>query len=158
MSESNIGLPRSSSLSQSEGNVLSAGVLRVPAQSTYLGLIGIAVKWFAKRVGLGEEACHELETAVDEACTNVILYAFPEGASGDMVIVCSPVDTGLAVTIQDKGTRFDPKDGMEIGRRKRERDPASGGMGLFLIQQLSDRIDYQWNEENGNQLTLFKHV
>ena len=136
---------------------LSAGTLRVPAHPLYLALVGAVVRWFARQAGLGEEACEELEVAVDEACTNVIRHAFPEANSGEMTIICSASASGLEVTIQDQGKPFDPKEGVEIAREKRSRDPASGGMGLLLIDQLNDAARYQWDEERGNSFTLVKH-
>lgn len=157
MGEPDIDLPRPSRLPPSEEGRLPAGVLRVPARAMYLGLIGMAVNWYGGRAGLGQDACRRLETAVDEACTNVILYAFPTGAVGAIEVVFSHEDSGLSITIQDNGTPFDPRDGIRIAKHKRELDPASGGMGLMLIQQLADKIKYEWDEHKGNQLTLFKH-
>jgi len=138
-------------------NDLSAGVLDVPAQPKYLALIGVVVRWYAEQAGLDEEACQELEVAVDEACTNVVLYAFEDGEDGRMDVNCTANAKGLAVTIRDNGKRFNPSDGIEIGRKKRETDPSTGGMGLFMINQLTDEVRYEWNEHDGNQFVLTKH-
>jgi len=142
---------------QSDCGVLSSGMLSVPARPPYLALIGAVVKWFGQRSGLSEKQCCQLEVAVDEACTNVIRHAFPNGPGGEMAIVCSPSDRGLAVTVLDKGRRFDPEEGIEIARHKRSRDPASGGMGLLLICKMTDEVHYQWDKQKGNQFTLIKH-
>ena len=135
----------------------SAGSLHIPAQPKYLALIGTVVRWYAEQAGLDEEACHELEVAVDEASTNVVSYAFPEDSPGEMAVKCATEGNGLAVTIQDNGKPFTPSDGIEIGRKKRETDPSTGGMGLFMINQLTDEVRYEWNERDGNQFTLVKH-
>jgi serine/threonine-protein kinase RsbW len=132
-------------------------MLRVPAEPAYLGLIGTVVQWFGRRAGLSEEQCQELEVAVDEACTNVIRHAFSGQAAGEMRVVCSPSDRGLAVTIVDRGKPFDPEEGIGIAEEKRSRDPASGGMGLLLIHKLTDAVCYRWDEREGNQFTLIKH-
>jgi len=142
---------------QSDADASSTATLLVPAHPSYLSLIGTMVKWFGHPAGLSKEQTGELEVAVDEACTNVIRHAFPEGAKGEITIVCSPVADGLLVRILDQGKLFDPQQGSKIAMAKRTQDPASGGMGLSLIRQLVDKVQYQWDEREGNQLTLIKH-
>ena len=142
---------------QSDADIPSTATLLVPTHPSYLSLIGTMVKWFGRPAGLSEEQTGELEVAVDEACTNVIRYAFPRGAKGEIKIVCSPVADGLLVRILDQGKPFDPQQGSKIAVAKRSQDPASGGIGLILIRQLVDKVQYQWDGREGNQLTLIKH-
>jgi len=130
--------------------------LQVPADARYLATIGSMVRWFAALADLTESDGREMEVAVDEACTNVVRYAFDEGARGGMRVAFDAREGVLTVTIMDKGLPFDPHDGIEPGREKREADPASGGMGLMLIQQLTNEIRYCWDERLGNQFTLIK--
>ncbi len=156
MSTSDSGLPPGDG-PQPDLDARSAGMLRVPACPVYLALVGTVVRWFGSRAGLSEEQCGEMEVAVDEACTNVIRHAFPEPTKGEMTLLFTPSDHGLEVTIQDRGTPFDPRQGAQIAEAKRSRDPASGGRGLLLIDRLTDAVRYRWDEEEGNRLTLVKH-
>ncbi len=142
---------------QSGADIPSTATLLVPANSSYLSLIGTMVKWFGRSTGLSEEQSSELEGAVDEACTNVIRYAFPGDTTGEITIICAPVADGLLVRILDQGKPFDPQQGDKIAMAKQLYDPASGGLGLNLIRQLIDEVQYQWDEQEGNQLTLIKH-
>jgi serine/threonine-protein kinase RsbW len=156
MSPSDSDLPRGER-PRPEIDARSTGILRVPARPTSLALIGTVVQWFASQAGFSDQPCQELELAVEEACTNVIRYAFPETDDGEMTLVFSPCDDGLEVTIRDRGTPFDPRQGERIAEQKRLRDPASGGRGLLLISELTDAVRYCWDEEEGNRLTLVKH-
>jgi serine/threonine-protein kinase RsbW len=131
--------------------------LRVPAEAAYLPLVGMLVQWFGRRAGLNDEQRHELEVAADEACSNVVRHAFSEGAAGEMTVLFAPFDRGLRVTVTDKGERFCPPHGIEIAWAKRQLDPASGGSGLLLITRLTDGMEYQWDERDGNRFTLVKH-
>ena len=133
-----------------------AAHLQVPADARYLALIGSMVRWFAAVAGLTDAQGREMEVAVDEACTNVVRYAFDEGTRGDMSVAFNAREGVLTVTAIDKGLPFDPHDGIDRGREKRETDPASGGMGLMLIQQLTNETRYCWDGRLGNQFTLIK--
>ena len=130
--------------------------LCVPVQPVYLSLIGAVVKWFGRQAGLSDKACCELEVAVDEGCTNVMVHAFPDGVAAELCVGCSALDDGVKVTIADKGRRFDMEEGIKDAKQKREHDPASGGMGLHLMHCLTDDVRHEWDERNGNRLALFK--
>jgi serine/threonine-protein kinase RsbW len=134
-----------------------AASLRVPAHASYLPLVGMLVQWFGRRAGLSDEKCQELDVAVDEACSNVVRHAFPEGTAGEIAVFFAPSDRGLRVTVADKGARFCPPHGIEIAWAKRQLDPASGGSGLLLIKRLTDGTEYQWDQRDGNRFTLVKH-
>lgn len=155
MSESDHDLPRGETTGPG-GDSRSFGTLRVPARSSYLELVGTLVRWFGRRAGLSEEQREELEVAVDEACTNVVRHAFPNQADGEMTVVFRPTGEGLEVTIEDQGVPFDPEEGVEIAHQKRSRDPASGGMGLLLIDRLTDAVHYRRDPQEGNRFTLIK--
>ena len=130
--------------------------LKIPSRTDNLELIREFVSSLASKVGFNSEDVNKIELAVDEACTNVIRHAFPEGAKGEITIACSPVADGLLVRILDQGKPFDPQQGIKIAMAKRLQAPASGGIGLSLIRQLVDKVQYQWDEREGNQLTLIK--
>lgn len=140
-------------VTDSRGTVL----LHVPAQAQYLSLVGMLVQWFGSRAGLSDQRRHELEVAVDEACSNVVRHAFPADVQGEMTVQFAPFDRGLRVTIVDRGSRFCPAKGVEIAEAKRLRDPASGGNGLLLIARLTDETEYRWDEREGNHFTLIKN-
>jgi len=115
------------------------------------------VQWFGRRAGLSGDRCQELEVAVDEACTNVVRHAFPDGVEGEMTVQFTPLEQGLRVTIVDRGERFCPSQGMEIAEAKRLHEPASGGSGLLLIAGLTADNEYRWDEREGNHFTLVKY-
>ena len=155
MIESDNDLPRGGT-TQPGRDSHPSGTLRVPARPSYLELVGTVVRWFGRRAGLSEEQSQELEVAVDEACTNVVRHAFPDGAEEEMTVLFRPTDDGLEVTIQDRGVPFDPKEGVRVAQEKRSRDPASGGRGLLLIDRLTDAVRYCRDPREGNRFTLIK--
>jgi serine/threonine-protein kinase RsbW len=156
MSGSFNGRPQAAKCRPGTGAVASNS-LCVPARPAYLALIGMVVRWYGRQAGLSDEQCSELEVAVDEACTNVIRHAFPERNTGQITVVCSPLDAGLQVAVLDKGRPFDPEQARKTANEKRSRDLASGGIGLLLIRQLTDAVHYQRDEREGNCLTLIKY-
>ena len=154
MSESDSGPPPAGAISSGSD---ARGELRVPAEPAYLALIGSVLRWFGNRAGLSDEQCRDFEVALDEACTNVVRYAFAGEARGQMAVTFCPDAGGLTVEVRDQGRPFDPKEGARIAEQKQAQDPASGGMGLRLMRQLADAVHYRRDEREGNCLTLTKY-
>ena len=132
-------------------------VFWIPARASHLSLVGLVVQWYGQHVGLSDEACYELEVAVDEACTNVMRYAYPADQPGGITIRCTPLACGVQVDILDQGKPFDPDEGTRVAQQKQLQDPASGGLGLAMIRQFADDFRHQWGEQEGNRLTIIKY-
>jgi anti-sigma regulatory factor (Ser/Thr protein kinase) len=103
---------------------------------------------------LSEEKCEEIDVALDEACTNVVRHAFAPGVAGGMALRFALCFKG---SVLDRGRRFCAVESAATASEKRRRDPASDGDGLLLIERLDDAAQYQWNEQEGNRLTLVKY-
>jgi serine/threonine-protein kinase RsbW len=100
---------------------------------------------------------YKVQLAVDEACTNVINYAYSGGA-GPMTLSLELVGEEIIISIQDKGKPFDPTTvpppdtSSDVDERK------IGGLGIFFIRQLMDDINYSFDPQEGNRLTFKKKL
>jgi amino acid adenylation domain-containing protein len=107
-----------------------------------------------KNIGISPSLSMSLNLALEEAVTNVIMYAYGEG-DGIVEIAATIDGDQLTFTIKDSGTPFDPtqKEDADITLGFEER--SIGGLGIFLVKQIMDQVEYQW--VNGyNILTLTK--
>jgi serine/threonine-protein kinase RsbW len=108
-------------------------------------------------LGLDEASTYALQLAIDEACTNIIMHAY--GTRGGRIeIQIRSVGDCVEVVIRDWGEAFDPElippPDVEAPLEERR----MGGMGLFLMQQMMDRVDFQFSDTDGNTLTMAKRV
>lgn len=106
--------------------------------------------------GLNEKTVYQIQIAVDEACTNIINYAYPQ-KKGKINIRCLKKDNQIYIVIKDWGKPWDPQSveepllNADLDKRK------IGGMGIYFIRTFMDEVIYQ--QENGkNTLTLIKSV
>lgn len=97
----------------------------------------------------------EVQTAVDEACTNIILHAYA-GKGGTIAISCELQDNDFIITMRDKGKPFDPTSvpppDLQADLDKRR----LGGLGMYLMSQLMDDVSYSSDAEKGNRLVMRK--
>ncbi len=85
--------------------------LEVPAALESLGNISDHVVACARAAGLDDHAVWEMQLAVDEAATNIIIHAYGDhDLEGPIVIVQSVLsDDEFVVYLHDKGVTFDPE-------------------------------------------------
>ena len=99
-----------------------------------------------------------LNLALEEAVTNVVLYAYPEGQSGKVDIQASMKGRLLTFVISDAGVPFDPTtEAVEADITLSVEDRPIGGLGVFLVKQIMDTVSYQ-RTGGRNVLTLVKNV
>ena len=96
-----------------------------------------------------------VDFGVEELFTNMVKYSTMSDA--DVRIALTPMDGGLEVTLTDSGvapfdvTKSDPVD---IGRPVDQREP--GGLGLHLIRQLVDSLEYEYDSESRTSRIVFR--
>lgn len=109
----------------------------------------------AEEVGLDMSLTMSLNLALEEAVVNVMDYAYPEGQRGDVDIEVTADQQWLTFVISDTGIAFDPTAKEDVDTTLSAEERPIGGLGIFLVRQLMDVIDYK-REGNKNVLTLRK--
>ena len=98
-----------------------------------------------------------LNLAIEEAVTNVIMYAYPEGTEGKIDLQASTEGRCLQFILSDSGKSFDPTavPDADISASLQERH--IGGLGIHLVRNIMDSVSYRRN--NGkNILTMTKNI
>ena len=106
-------------------------------------------------IGLPQELNMPINLALEEAVSNVMLYAYP-GKSGQVLVECDKSDK-LVFTITDSGVPFDPTQQADPDITLSVEERAIGGLGIHLVRQLMDDIRYE-RKDNKNILTLTKQI
>jgi serine/threonine-protein kinase RsbW len=108
-------------------------------------------------LGLDDRLARDLLLAVDEACINVMRHAY-DGRGGDVEVTIELADDGVRAVIRDWGVAFDPLSVPvpDVSAPLSERTP--GGLGLFLMRNVMDRVEFQFDGDNGNTLTMFRRL
>jgi anti-sigma regulatory factor (Ser/Thr protein kinase) len=97
----------------------------------------------------------KLNLAIEDAVVNVMNYAYPSGTTGNVDIDAQITDDGLKFIISDSGTPFDPTVKAEVDTTLSAEERSIGGLGIHLIRQIMDTINYEY-ADGKNLLTLYK--
>lgn len=99
----------------------------------------------------------DLKLAVDEACTNIIEHGYKGMDPGSIILSFRIESDRILVNLTDFGRIFEPAEAPKPDVEAALEDRELGGLGLYLIYQTMDNIDYQASED-GNTLTFTKYI
>jgi serine/threonine-protein kinase RsbW len=127
-----------------------------PAVKASLEHMHAYIQQAVRKTGADEDAFGKIELASEEALVNIIHYAYPQG-TGNIDIEYSVLSdpARLQIVISDNGVPFNPllQEEPDISLPVEERP--IGGLGIFLMKQCIDRVDYR-HEKGRNILTFLK--
>jgi serine/threonine-protein kinase RsbW len=132
--------------------------LTVLATLTSLAPISAFINEATQRAGLDDHTAWQVELAVDEAATNIIQHGYDSDKPGVIELTWRIEHDRLIITLRDYGRRFNPDDvpPPDLSSPLEERQP--GGLGLYLMNQLMDQVRFDFDDNNGNLLTMVKHI
>jgi serine/threonine-protein kinase RsbW len=124
----------------------------------YENLVIIAdfIRQAAKDAGLSRFGIYSVETAVDEACSNIIEHAYGGEGRGDIECSCTEEEDGLVIQIRDHGTPFKPEIVRTPNVRASLKNRSSHGLGIYIMRKWMDDVRFEFSPETGNLLTMVK--
>lgn len=115
------------------------------------------VETIASEKHLDQSLAMSLNLALEEAVTNVIMYAYPEGSDGlvDIEAILRPESLDFIIT--DSGIPFDPTSKADADITLGVEERGIGGLGIFLVRNIMDSVSYS-REDGKNILKMTKKI
>jgi serine/threonine-protein kinase RsbW len=135
---------------------MSVTTYTFPGRYACLADIAGIVKEKSAEAGLKADFTYAVESAVDEACSNIIEHAYEGENKGEIVLEFEIIDQGIKVRITDHGNPFDPdkvappNTSAPLSKRK------PSGLGLYLMKKCMDEVNFQFSP-GCNTLTMVKY-
>ena len=108
-----------------------------------------------EELNLAFDVTFNLNLVLEEAISNIILYAYPKEENQTLTVVAKTQDNNLIFVITDSGKEFDPTQIPDADITLSAEEREIGGLGIFLIRQIMNKVEYQ-RIDNKNILTLSK--
>lgn len=119
------------------------GELRVDASHDNLRIISHFIHGVANRLSLSDKALFDLELAVEEAATNIINHAYGDRYRGEILLTVEQQGDFVQVALTDWGIPFNPDNVRPFDINAPIETRIKGGMGLYFINSLMDRVERQ---------------
>lgn len=103
--------------------------LSLPARAENIPLVRHAFGALGEAFAVDEQLLSDVRLAVTEACANVVVHAYADGAPGPLEVFATLFDDELTVVVRDEGPGISPRPG----------SPGLG-LGLPLIASLTESV------------------
>ena len=98
-----------------------------------------------------------LNLVLEEAVTNVIMYAYPQEQNEHIYLTAKKQDDRLVFVLTDSGIAFDPTQTPDADITLSADERQIGGLGIFLIRKIMNEVKYERIDDK-NVLTLEKEL
>lgn len=112
----------------------------------------------ARQFGFGDDEVANIVLAVDEACTNIIKHAYGGATTGEIRITIVRDGNTFEVRIRDHGNPFDPESIHPPNLKQHLSEYRRGGLGVYLMRRLMDRVEYSIHPGQPNEVRLIKFL
>jgi anti-sigma regulatory factor (Ser/Thr protein kinase) len=116
--------------------------LSLPARAENVAVVRHAIGGLGDVLDVDDQVLSDIKLAVTEACTNVVVHAYP-GAEGPMGLRASVLDDHVAIVIHDHGRGIVPR-----------ADSPGLGLGLPLIATLADSLELGTGEAEETEVRM----
>jgi serine/threonine-protein kinase RsbW len=134
--------------------------LVVPNDTQYLAQVRQEVTKVVEQSAFTERDRKLIIVAVDEAVTNIMEHAYDNDLEGelDIELLLEADATRFEVVIRDSGKEFDPSQVNITDITEHVRQGKRHGLGIFLIRQIMDEVNYNYVHGEKNELQMIKYV
>lgn len=129
-------------------------LIKIPSNPKYLTIVRSVTEKVCSLFSFKRELMEEFKHAIDEACSNVIKYAYGFDSTKDIIIKFKVSKDRFMVVIEDKGKKANIE--MIKGRALEEVKP--GGLGVHFIKRVFDVYKFDSRKKIGNRLILIREL
>jgi serine/threonine-protein kinase RsbW len=126
-----------------------------PGRYESLARISAFIKRSAQSIGFSEFELYAVETAVDEACSNIVEHAYGEENLDNIECITELKPDRITITLRDQGKPFSPKYIKPPNLKCPLSERKNHGLGLYFIYQWMDEVDFS-HEGDTNILKMVK--
>jgi anti-sigma regulatory factor (Ser/Thr protein kinase) len=117
--------------------------LTLPSRPENVAVVRHALGGFGDALDVPDQALADIKLAVTEACTNVVVHAYPDGREGPLEVQATLSGEQLTVVVRDEGQGITPRP-----------DSPGLGLGLPLIASLADTVQLGRDEEGRTEVRM----
>jgi serine/threonine-protein kinase RsbW len=117
--------------------------IELPARAENVAIVRHALGALGEAYGVDEETLADIRLAVTEACTNVVMHAYPDGQEGPLEVEAGFGRGSLTVKVLDRGPGIVPRP-----------DSPGLGLGLPLIASLAESVELGRDEHDHTEVQM----
>ena len=130
--------------------------LRIPNDPEALEQAQATIESFLTGREVPAELVQDVRLVLDEVLSNIMRYGYGS-RPGDIDLSATASTDRIRLVVRDRASRFNPLEQPDPDFNLPADDRPVGGLGVYLIRQLMDRVDYVY-EEGANTLMMERRI
>lgn len=122
-----------------------------------LGRLSEFIEELGEALSLSTETTMHINLALEEAISNIIMYAYPQEEEHEIYLKVNAAKQQLIFLLTDNGLSFDPTDVPDVDLSLSAEERQIGGLGIFLIRSIMNEVSYQ-RLDGENRLIMKKNL
>lgn len=131
--------------------------IRLPVDLKEIERLNRIVRQFGDLHEVPSRALYAINLALDEIVTNIVLHGFEDATGQEFEVRLTAAPGAITGEIEDAGTAFNPLDAPAPDLNAPLDERALGGLGVHLVKNLMDKVDYR-RDGAKNVLTILKRI
>lgn len=131
--------------------------IRITNNLDEIGTLAEFIEELGAELSLSMETTMHINLALEEAVSNIIMYAYPQEEAHEIILKTSATENQLIFLITDNGLSFDPTSAPEVNLDIPAEERQIGGLGIFLIRRIMNEVTYR-RLDGENHLTMKKNL
>lgn len=133
--------------------------IKIPAKPEFIGIIRLTISGIASRMGFSYDDIEDLKIATSEACTNAVQHAYKDKEDGEITVGFGLYENRLELVVSDSGESCNFEEVRQglgpYGKEEQIEFLREGGLGLYLIETLMDKVKIHQNSGVTVYMTKF---
>ena len=131
--------------------------IRITNSLDEIGTLAEFIEDLGAELSLSMETTMHINLALEEAVSNIIMYAYPQEGEHEIILKMTSTDEQLIFLLTDSGLSFDPTNAPEVDINISAEERQIGGLGIFLIRRIMNEVSYQ-RLDGENHLIMKKNI
>lgn len=137
---------------------MTARILETEAMLANLGAVMEFVDRSCSELGIAGPAAFAVRLAAEEVCANIMSYSYGGETGGPLRVSLERAAEGAVLTIHDRGAPFPPENAPAPDLTSEAEERKVGGLGVYLVRQFMDDVEYSSDPGSGNTMRLVKKL
>ncbi len=133
--------------------------MKIPAKPEFIGIMRLTISGIASRMGFSYDDIEDLKIATSEACTNAVQHAYKDKEDGEITVGFGLYENRLELVVSDSGESCNFEEVRQglgpYGKEEQIEFLREGGLGLYLIETLMDKVKIHQNSGVTVYMTKF---
>jgi serine/threonine-protein kinase RsbW len=128
-----------------------------PNKVSYSFMVQTFIREIAKAAGFAGDELMQIDIAVEESVSNVMVHASDEG-NPTFDIICEKIPGGIRIRLKEMGIPFDPEQIKKFEITKNLDTIPTTGLGIYLIQKMMDDLSFRNLGMHGKETVMVKYL